>query len=225
MIYLVGICWNEEVHGFQLLTIITTMTIDWGSESVAGRLIRWSCEASSGYLNLASSFHYSFSSSFFFQTRKTDFYHRLSFLSLPCPCHCTFSSTSDVSNSCSLAPLRENNGTNHIDTAGNGNGNNNNNDNNGNLSRATTNTNPRRRRQPSAPNYPDRTLVEIGGVTPSQPHGTDRVSFYCLRNDLTVVPTEAYIKLPQQMRYLNCAVHSVGFFLKKIGDYRSAVYL
>ncbi|TPP56215.1 Kelch protein 2 [Fasciola gigantica] len=108
--------------------------------------------------------------------------------------------TSVACGSCSFTPLNKSSGSNRVS---NGNG-------NSNGVNSNANTNPRRRRQTSAPNCPDRTLVELGGVTPSQPHGTDHVLFYCLRDDLTVLPTEAYIKLPRQMRYLNCAVHSAS---------------
>ncbi|KAA3671748.1 kelch-like protein 17 (actinfilin) [Paragonimus westermani] len=55
-----------------------------------------------------------------------------------------------------------------------------------------------------------RTLVEIGGVTEAQPHGTDQVLFYCLEPDLTVRPTGDYIKLQQPIRYVSCAVQQVG---------------
>ncbi|CAH8873805.1 unnamed protein product [Trichobilharzia szidati] len=53
----------------------------------------------------------------------------------------------------------------------------------------------------------ERVFVEIGGITELQPHGTDQVAFYRLRPDYTVFCTADYIKLPQQVRYVNCSVH------------------
>ncbi|VDP78372.1 unnamed protein product [Schistosoma curassoni] len=56
----------------------------------------------------------------------------------------------------------------------------------------------------------ERVFVEIGGITETQPHGTDQVAFYRLRPDYTVFCTADYIKLPQQVRYVNCCVHQFG---------------
>ncbi|KAF8566692.1 hypothetical protein P879_01329 [Paragonimus westermani] len=58
-----------------------------------------------------------------------------------------------------------------------------------------------------------RTLVEIGGVTEAQPHGTDQLLFYCLEPDLTVRPTGDYIKLQQPIRYVSCAVQQATHLL------------
>ncbi|KAF6775821.1 hypothetical protein AHF37_04219 [Paragonimus kellicotti] len=68
-------------------------------------------------------------------------------------------------------------------------------------------------RLPSSNGLRQRTLVEIGGVTEAQPHGTDQVSFYCLEPDLTVHPTGDYIKLQQPIRYVSCAVQQTTHLL------------
>ncbi|TNN05021.1 Kelch-like protein isoform 4 [Schistosoma japonicum] len=67
--------------------------------------------------------------------------------------------------------------------------------------------NKTRRRNNSMNVNLDRVFVEIGGITESQPQGTDQVAFYRLRPDYTVVCAADYIKLPQQVRYVNCCVH------------------
>ncbi|KAH8864252.1 Kelch-like protein 1 [Schistosoma japonicum] len=70
--------------------------------------------------------------------------------------------------------------------------------------------NKTRRRNNSMNVNLDRVFVEIGGITESQPQGTDQVAFYRLRPDYTVVCAADYIKLPQQVRYVNCCVHQVS---------------
>ncbi|CAH8677462.1 unnamed protein product [Schistosoma rodhaini] len=76
-----------------------------------------------------------------------------------------------------------------------------------NNSNGTNQTNKTRRRNNSMNVNFERVFVEIGGITESQPHGTDQVAFYRLRPDYTVFCTADYIKLPQQVRYVNCCAH------------------
>ncbi|CAH8655287.1 unnamed protein product [Schistosoma bovis] len=76
-----------------------------------------------------------------------------------------------------------------------------------NNSNGTNQTNKTRRRNNSMNVNFERVFVEIGGITETQPHGTDQVAFYRLRPDYTVFCTADYIKLPQQVRYVNCCVH------------------
>lgn len=69
----------------------------------------------------------------------------------------------------------------------------------------------------------ERVFVEIGGITETQPHGTDQVAFYRLRPDYTVFCTADYIKLPQQVRYVNCCVHQVSWLLTFFFSYMSSL--